>query len=81
MFKHNVLDVEAVKAIERQVKNEESVITNEEYLRSCTVEELAGALYEQYSYGHIQGKLGKPLNSITEIVKWLNEKHIADTDR
>ena len=49
--------------------------TNEEWLRSATTEELAGALYEQYSWGHTQGKFGKPLRPITDIVKWLKEKH------
>ena len=50
-------------------------VTNEEYIRSCTFEELAGAIYEWYSAGYTTGRVGLPLNSITEIVEWLKEKH------
>lgn len=50
-------------------------LTNEEYIRSCTFEELAGAIYEWYSAGYTTGRVGLPLNSITEIVEWLKEKH------
>ena len=49
--------------------------TNEEWLRSATFEELAGAIYEWYSLGYTRGKNGKKLNSITEVVEWLKEKH------
>ena len=51
------------------------IMTNEEYIRSCTFEELAGAIYEWYSAGYTTGRVGLPLNSITEIVEWLKEKH------
>lgn len=49
--------------------------TNEEFLRSATFEELAGAIYEWYSKGHIEGKVGKQLSSVTRVVEWLKEKH------
>lgn len=51
------------------------IMTNEEYIRSCTFEELAGEIYEWYSEGYTTGRVGLPLNSITEIVEWLKEKH------
>ena len=49
--------------------------TNEEWLRSATFEELAGEIYEWYSAGYTTGRVGLPLNSITQIVEWLKEKH------
>lgn len=49
--------------------------TNEEWLRSATFEELAGAIYKWYSQGHIEGKVGKQLSSVTRVVEWLKEKH------
>ena len=49
--------------------------TNEEMLRGCTFEEMAGAIYEWYTLGYTRGKNGKKLNSITEVVEWLKEKH------
>ena len=49
--------------------------TNEEWLRSATFEEMAGAIYEWYSQGHIEGKVGKQLSSVTRVVEWLKEKH------
>ena len=52
-------------------------LTNEEYIRSCTFEELAGAIYEWHSAGYTTGRVGLPLNSITGIVEWLKEKHNA----
>lgn len=48
---------------------------NEEWLRICTTEELAGAIYEWYTLGYTRGKNGKKLNSITEVVEWLKGKH------
>ena len=48
---------------------------NEEWLRSATFEELAGAIYEWYSLGYSMGKRGKKLNPITEVVGWLKEPH------
>ena len=50
-------------------------MTNEEWMRSATFEELAGAIYEWYSLGFTRGKNGKKLNSITEVVEWLKEEH------
>lgn len=49
--------------------------TNEEMLRGCTFEEMAGAIYEWYSQGHIEGKVGKQLSPVTRVVEWLKEKH------
>ena len=49
--------------------------TNEEWLRGATFEELAGAIYEWYSQGHVEGKVGKQLSSVTRVVEWLKEKH------
>ena len=50
-------------------------VTNEEYFRSCSSDELAGAIYEWYSAGYTTGRVGLPLNSITGIVEWLKEEH------
>ena len=50
-------------------------MTNEEWLRSATFEELAGAIYEWHTKGYARGKNGLPLNSITDIVEWLKEMH------
>ena len=49
--------------------------TNEEWLRSATFEEMAGAIYEWHSAGYTKGRIGLPLNPITEIVAWLKEIH------
>lgn len=49
--------------------------TNEEWMRSASTEELAGAIYEWYSLGYTRGKNGKKLNPITEVVEWLKEIH------
>ena len=49
--------------------------TNEEFMRSTTTEELAGAIYEWYTLGYTRGKNGKKLNSVTEVVEWLKETH------
>ena len=50
-------------------------MTNEEWMRSATFEELAGAIYEWHSAGYTSGRVGLGLNPITEIVEWLKEKH------
>lgn len=55
------------------------VQTNEEMLRGCTFEEMAGAIYEWYTLGYTRGKNGVKLNSITEVVEWLKEKHDGNT--
>ena len=56
-------------------KDRPIVQTNEEWLRSATFEELAGAIYEWHSAGYTSGRVGLGLNPITEIVEWLKEKH------
>lgn len=48
---------------------------NDEWLRSATTEELAGAIYEWYSLGYTRHRLGKDLNPITEVVEWLKQPH------
>ena len=63
---YNLIDASCYKPLEQ---------TNEEWLRSATFEELAGAIYEWYTLGYTRGKNGKKLNSITEVVEWLKEKH------
>ena len=50
-------------------------MTNEYFLQTATTEELAGAIYEWYSQGHIEGKVGKQLSSVTRVVEWLKEIH------
>lgn len=50
-------------------------MTNEEYLRSCTTDELAGEIYEWFTLGFTRGKNGKKLNSVTEVVEWLKKTH------
>ena len=52
---------------------ENYVQTNEEWLRSATFEELAGAIYEWHTKGYARGKNGLPLNPITEVVEWLKQ--------
>ena len=52
--------------------------TTEEWLRSATFEELAGAIYEWYTLGYTRGKNGVKLNSITEVVEWLKQPHTAE---
>ena len=53
-------------------------LTSEEYIRTCSTEELVGEIYEWYSQGHIEGKIGKPLSSPTRVIEWLKEKRNAD---
>lgn len=50
-------------------------MTNEEWLRQCTTEELAGAIYEWHSLGYTRHRIGLKLNPPTEILEWLKEKH------
>ena len=50
-------------------------MTEQQYIQTCTTEALAGAIYEWYSQGHIEGKVGKQLSSVTRVVEWLKEKH------
>ena len=56
-------------------KRKSEPMTKEEWLRSCSADELAGTIYEWYSLGFTRGKNGKKLNSVTEVVEWLKEKH------
>ena len=58
-------------------KERKANMTNEEYIRSCSSDELAGEIYEWYSAGYTTGRVGLPLNPITGIVEWLKEKHYA----
>ena len=48
-------------------------MTNEEWLRSATFEELAGAIYEWHTKGYTKGRLEAELNPITEVVEWLKQ--------
>lgn len=48
-------------------------MTNEEWLRSATTEELAGKIYAWHTKGYARGKNGLPLNPITEVVEWLKQ--------
>ena len=50
-------------------------MTNEEWLRSATFEELAGAIYEWHTKGYARGRLEVDLNPITEVVEWLKQLH------
>lgn len=50
-------------------------MTNEEWLRSATFEEMAGAIYEWHSAGYTSGRVGLKLNPITEIAEWLKQPH------
>lgn len=49
--------------------------TTEEWLRSATFEELAGAIYEWHTKGYARGRLEVDLNPITEVVEWLKQPH------
>jgi hypothetical protein len=49
--------------------------TNIEWMRTASDKELAGAIYEWYSQGHIEGKHEKPLSSVTRVVEWLKQPH------
>ena len=53
----------------------EHKLTNEEWMRSATFEELAGAIYEWHTKVYARGRLEVDLNPITEVVEWLKEKH------
>lgn len=50
-------------------------MTNEEWLRSCTTDELAGAIYEWHSLGYTRHRIGRQLDDATIVVEWLKEKH------
>ena len=49
-------------------------LTEQEYIQTCTTEQLAGEIYEWYTLGYTRGKNGVKLNSITEVVECLKEK-------
>ena len=72
---YNICKGRLNETVENCVRFKSTEQTNEERLRSATFEELAGAIYEWYSQGHIEGKVGKQLSSVTRVVEWLKEKH------
>ena len=72
---YNICKGRLNETVENCVRFKSAEQTNEERLRSATFEELAGAIYEWYSQGHIEGKVGKQLSSVTRVVEWLKEKH------
>lgn len=57
------------------VDDDVDVLTNEEWLRSATFEEMAGAIYEWHSAGYTSGRVGLGLNPVTEVVEWLKQPH------
>ena len=61
--------VDVIKVMEMVKKP----MTNEEWLRSATFEELAGKIYAWHTKGYARGKNGLPLNPITEVVEWLKQ--------
>lgn len=72
---YNICKGRLNETVENCVRFKSAEQTNEEMLRGCTFEEMAGAIYEWYSQGHIEGKVGKQLSSVTRVVEWLKEKH------
>ena len=76
---YNICKGRLNETVENCVRFKSTEQTNEERLRSATFEELAGAIYEWYSQGHIEGKVGKQLSSVTRVVEWLKEKHDGNT--
>lgn len=50
-------------------------MTNEEFVRVCSVDEIAGIIYEWHSAGYTKGRTGLKLDSITEVVEWLKQNH------
>lgn len=74
------MDIKTFEILEKYCEKEGlkmavPIQTNEQWLRSATFEELAGAIYEWYSQGHIEGKVGKQLSSVTRVVEWLKQPH------
>lgn len=55
--------------------------TNEEWLRSATFEELAGAIYEWHTKGYARGRLEVDLKPITEVVEWLKQQHNNEVEK
>lgn len=53
-------------------------MTNEQWLRSATFEEMAGAIYEWHSAGYTTGRVGLGLNPVTEVVEWLKQPHTKE---
>lgn len=72
---YNICKGRLNETVENCVRFKSVEQTNEEMLRGCTFEEMAGAIYEWYTLGYTRGKNGVKLNSITEVVEWLKEKH------
>ena len=58
-----------------KVRAEGEPMTNEEWMRSATFEELAGAIYEWHTKGYARGRLEVDLNPITEVIEWLKQPH------
>ena len=65
----------AYYVVNKEKMNKQKPQTNEEWLRSATFEELAGAIYEWHSAGYTKGRLGLGLNPVTEVVEWLKQPH------
>ena len=72
---YNICKGRLNETVENCVRFKSAEQTNEKRLRSATFDELAGAIYEWYTLGYTRGKNGVKLNSITEVVEWLKEKH------
>ena len=53
-------------------------MTNEEWIRSATTEELVGAIYEWHSLGYTRHRIGRKLDDATIVLEWLKEKRDAD---
>ena len=65
----------AYYVLNKEKVNKTKPLTNEEWLRQASTEELAGAIYEWHTKGYARGRLEVDLNPITEVVEWLKEKH------
>lgn len=61
--------------MENIIQEEVKRNTNEDFLRTATTDELAGAIYEWYSAGYTKGRTGLKLNSVMEVVDWLKQNH------
>ena len=77
VFACNVLRPE-VELLGCNFYNPKKPQTNEEWLRSATFEEMAGAIYEWHTKGYARGRLEVDLNPITEVVEWLKQPHTKE---
>lgn len=57
------------------IQEDKHNMTNEEFMRVCSVDEIAGIIYEWHSAGYTKGRTGLKLDSITEVVEWLKQNH------